>query len=211
MRSGDGCEGARAWLSARRDGEAGVDPVHAAHVEGCTGCRRWGTTVDDLTRRMAVRPAGTPDVVGAALAAAATAAARRRAAVRWARPRQAVLGRALLGACAAAVLGVAAAQVLPVLLQGAGAIAHVRADVVALESAVGIGLLLAAGRPGRYAGPLLPMVAAAAVMTTLLAATAVTTGAAHVREELAHLPLLVGLFGLLLVADARQPARAPAG
>ena len=57
------CRAARAWLSAARDAEVLDDGRWRDHIDGCAGCARWESIVDDLTRRARVRP----DVITLAL------------------------------------------------------------------------------------------------------------------------------------------------
>src|SRR5687767_12103815 len=63
------CTSTRAWLSAYRDGEALPDTSAATHLEGCHSCRTWESSLDHVTRRMAVREAGGPDLTGPAMQA----------------------------------------------------------------------------------------------------------------------------------------------
>ncbi len=194
------CDAAREWLSAARDGEALDDPTARAHVASCTACANWASTLDRLTPRLRIRPAGdTPDVVAAAMAVW-----RRREASgkRW----QVRAGRVLVGVAGAAGLVLAAVGVvgLPGDLAASGA--HQGWELHSFEAALAFGFLLAARRPRRYTRPLLPLVAAVSALILAPSAAALTATGADPLGEASHLAVLVGLVGLLMLFDTQRRA-----
>ncbi len=185
------CRDAREWLSAYRDTEALDDPVARAHLESCGACTTWASVLDQVTRAVRLRSTGSPDVASAAIEAFQTkrppTAARETARL--------LLGTAGLAGLALFALALAG-------LPGTAVIAgHFGQDLSGLHAAISLGFLLAAWQPARYGRGLLP-VAAMAVLVVLLPSAAHATGpVAAPLAEAAHLPLLVGLVGLLLLLD----------
>jgi predicted anti-sigma-YlaC factor YlaD len=197
------CAAARAWASAHGDGEATADPVQAAHLAGCAACRSWVAVAADLDRRLALRPASPPPDVPDLVAAAVATWDRTPAPDR---STQALVGRGLLGVAAATGLVLSGLQLLAPTTSAARFAGHVAVDLLVFEVVTALAFLAAARHPRRYVAVLLGPVVALVVLSTLAgaAATATGTGAPHLLAEAGHLPLLVGLAGLLLIADARE-------
>ena len=190
------CARARAWLSAYRDGEELNDAEAAAHVASCPACTAWGQALDGLTGRLRVRPATSLDLVGPALAAwdKQPAGPRRRVAV----------GRLLLGL--AGLLGwlLAASRVAGVPPLGPAISAHAGRELAAFEAALSVGFVLAAWRP-RHADGLLAVAVTVVGCTLVGSAADVLAGRSQLGYEVAHLPLVAGLVGLLLARPGRPP------
>jgi len=187
-----GCQAAREWASAHRDGEAFDDAAAAGHLETCAACGSWLQTLDGLTGRLRLRPAEQPDLVGPALAAwHETAAGHRR---RWM-----AAGRALLWAAAVTGLMLAASRLVGIPPVSERISAHAGRELAALEAALAVGFTLAAWRPRRHAGGLLWVGLTAAGLTLLGSGADVLAGRSHLGGEVAHLPQLAGALGLLLI------------
>jgi predicted anti-sigma-YlaC factor YlaD len=188
------------WLeaiSARADGEAG--PIDArlveAHLATCASCRAFAANVHDLRRAAAIEVIETmPDLSGVVVKAARLA---DRGSVWW------VLR---LG------LGVVAVQVLvlsvPALFLGhaAGSDEHAARHQGSFAIAYAIGLLVVSLRPAKARG-MLPLAAALAGCLAITAIIDISEGRTPMVAELHHLPELVGL---LLVWVLARPARLPA-
>lgn len=189
------CGPTRAWLSAFRDAESLEDPAARAHLDSCDACGSWAAALDVVSRRTAVRSVGSPDVAGAAIAAfdALRAAAPRQ--------RQHTLARALLGLAgvAAVVLAVLGLTDAFGTLSIAGS--HIGRELYAFEAALGVGFLVAAWRPARYAASLVP-VTAVVILVAVLPSAADLGARANQLAEASHLPVLLGLGALLLLHDA---------
>ena len=184
------CTGTREWLSAFRDNEALDDPRARAHLDTCAACAEWAQALDGLTRAVRVRPAGSPDVASAGIEAF------RRQVERPVR-LQREAARALLAI--AGVGGLVLFAVALLALSGTAAVAgHLGRDLLGLHAAISLGFVLTAWRPARYGRGLLP-VTAAAVIVLLPSALDAPSHDAALLAEAAHLPLLLGLVGLLLL------------
>jgi predicted anti-sigma-YlaC factor YlaD len=193
------CPMARRWLSALRDGETGEDPQLRAHVQSCTACQRWDRIVDALTRRVRVHRAGSPDVAAAAVQAFQTQQRSRPLSgyARWLLGFAGVMGLVL---AAFGLVTAPSAAIQPGL--------HLGHDVYSFESALALGFLLTALHPDRYGRGLLPVTATAALLTVLPSVALVAADHRGLVQEMSHLPMLVGLVGLLLlVAEQRRLAR----
>lgn len=193
------CGAARQWLSALRDGEASESPTLRAHVQSCAACQRWDATTDALTRRVRIHRAGSPDVAAAALRAFQTDQRARPLSgyARW------VLGLAGVVGMVLAAFGLATSP---------GGVAepglHLGHDVYSFETALALGFLLTAFQPDRYGRGLLPVTATAALLTVLPSVAFMAGDHQSLLQELSHVPMLIGLVGLLLlVADQRRLAR----
>jgi predicted anti-sigma-YlaC factor YlaD len=198
-----GCEAARTWLSASRDGEALHDDRAAAHLETCQACAAWAAALDELTGRLRLRPAARLDLVGPALAAWREQAAGRR-------ERGAAVGRALLGAAGSTGLLLAASQLAGTPSTSPRISAHAGRELVAFEAALAVGFLLAAWRPRRHAGGLFGV--ALTVVALILAGSVadLLAGRSQLAGEVSHLPLVVGVLGLALARPTRRrPPPAP--
>jgi hypothetical protein len=200
------CERARAWLSAARDAQAGDDPRARAHLEGCGPCARWAATLDEVTRYARVRPGTAPDVLGPALAAWPEHSA---APSTWPDARQTQVGRAVLAGAGLAGLALAALGLLDVFGYAGEAGFHLGWELYSFEAALAVGFLLAARSPRRYLGGLLPVALAAVLLTLVPSAGVAASGGADLVREASHVPLLAGVAGLLLLADARHRRRDP--
>lgn len=188
------------WLeaiSARADGEPSpiADRLVDAHVATCAGCRAFAANVHDLRRAASVDVApAQADLSGAVVKAARLA---DRGSVWW------VLR---LG------LGVVAIQVLvlsvPALFLGhaAGSDQHAARHQGSFAIAYAIGLLVVALRPAKARG-MLPLAAALAGCLAITAIIDISDGRTPMVAELHHLPELVGLLLVWLLA---RPARLPA-
>jgi len=188
------------WLeaiSARADGEPTPidDRLVDAHIATCPSCRAFAANVHDLRRAAAVDVAvPQPDLSGAVVKAARLA---DRGSVWW------VLR---LG------LGIVAVQVLvlsvPALLLGhaSGSDQHAARHQGSFAIAYAIGLLVVALRPAKARG-MLPLAAALAGCLAITAIIDISDGRTPMVAELHHLPELVGLLLVWLLA---RPARLPA-
>ena len=188
------CATSRELISARIDGETGVDEEHrlALHLSGCPRCRTEDERALALHRMVRLRSAELiPDHTEAILARAGVARLGRR---QWVRFSLAAVG----------VIGIVDA--LPDLLLGHehGVPTHVARHIGALTVAMFMGFLYAAWRPHRAMG-LLPVAAALAVTMVVSALVDVSGGAAHVLAESAHLIDVAGVVLLWMLAGAPRP------
>ena len=188
------CATSRELISARIDGETGVDEEHrlALHLSGCPRCRTEDERALALHRMVRLRSAELiPDHTEAILARAGVARLGRR---QWVRFSLAAVG----------VIGIVDA--LPDLLLGHehGVPTHVARHIGALTVAMFMGFLYAAWRPHRAMG-LLPVAAALAVTMVVSALVDVSGGAAHVLAESAHLIDVAGVVLLWMLAGAPHP------
>jgi len=202
----------RSWLSARADGEAADDGSARAHLAECEACSRWATSLELLT-------ASTTAAADAEVAPDVTAAARElvaRGAQRRAHPpvRQRA-GRALL--VLAGLTGLALAASALTTLPVGGTAAHTGLDLIGFKVAIAVGYLVAAVDPRRYGRGVVPVAATAAVLLLVPSVSTVTVGATDPLAEAAHLPVLAGLLGLVLLLDELRdgsrgrPTSPPAG
>lgn len=186
-------------ISARADGEAPTidDRLLDAHLQTCPACRGYADNVHRL-RRAAVEVAATmPDLSGRVVKAVRLA---DRGSVWW------VLR---LG------LGVVAVQVIvlsaPALLLGhaSGSDAHAARHLGSFAVAYAIGLLVVALRPAKARG-MLPLAAALAGCLAITAVIDVIDGHVPAVTEIHHLPEIVGLVLVWLLAmPKRSPRAAP--
>jgi len=188
------------WLeaiSARADGEdVQIDArMIDAHIATCASCRTFAANVHGLRRSASIEVAEPmPDLSGVVVKAARLA---DRGSVWW------VLR---LG------LGVVAMQVLllsvPALFLGhaAGSDEHAARHQGSFAIAYAIGLLVVALRPAKARG-MLPLAAALAGCLAITAIIDISEGRTPMVAELHHLPELVGLLLVWLLA---RPARLPA-
>jgi predicted anti-sigma-YlaC factor YlaD len=190
-----GCEAWREALSARLDGEdveGGGAAAVDAHLAECTDCTDWARRLERMHRAARVAPAvPVPDLTEAILAAAAAEGSRwglgglgwsMSLTLRWA-----------LVVLAALEIGMAAPEF------AAGWHAGGELGTWAVASAVG--LLSVAAKP-RRAGAVLPMLAAASVITLVVSTRDVVGGRAVVSAEWPHLLLVGGV--LVMVAIWRR-------
>jgi hypothetical protein len=204
-----GCQAARRWVSAHRDGEAFEDVEAARHLEACAACAAWVGALDGLTGRLRLRPATQPDLVGPALAAWQEGSAEQGY-------RRLAAGRALLWVAAVTGLTLAASRLVGIPPLSARISEHAGRELAALEAAVATGFMLAAWRPHRHVGGLLWVALTAAVLTLVGSGADVLAGRSDLGGEVAHLPLLAGALGLALIRLGRPQgelgvAQAPDG
>jgi predicted anti-sigma-YlaC factor YlaD len=193
------CSPAREWLSAHRDGESGDDPVARAHVDTCQACTAWSEALDVVAERTALRTMA-PDVAAAAIAAfdAQAAAAPRR--------RQATVARVLLGLAGGLAVLLSALGLTDAFGTLSTAGSHIGRELYAFEAALGVGFLMAAWKPLRYAASLLP-ITAVVIVAAVLPSAADLGSRPGVAGEATHLPVLLGLGALLLLFDATRQGR----
>lgn len=206
------CEQCREVVSARLDGEATEtdDRGVEVHLARCGACRGFEARAAELHRATRVRAAEpVPDLTARVLTGAATTSAsirnrkRRQRPPAW--PRYALLTVALTQL----VLAVPAL----VLGDGSDGSVHAARELGAWDTALGVGLLVAAWQPRRANG-LLPMAAALAGTMALTAMVDVMSGRTFVLGEAHHVLDLAGLYFLWLLArvplGARRRAPRPA-
>ncbi len=181
------CAEVREELSARLDGERALldDAVLGAHLVECPACARFRTGLPALNRRVRVASAAeVPDLTAQVLsAAAAPREVRDRRTTTWLRGLVAVAGGVQV------LLGVAT------LLAITGPDLHVGRELGALQVALGVGLLLAAHQPLRAAG-VLPIAGVVVLLTAVVAAVDVASGATSLAAEGRHLGEVFGLLAL---------------
>jgi predicted anti-sigma-YlaC factor YlaD len=186
------CDEIREAISAAADGEA--TPLERsmvdAHVERCPRCAAFAGAVEQLDRRLRVRPAETvPDLSKPILAATAPKAARD-----W--PRYVLLWVALTELVLA---------VPPLLGDTRNTSIHAAHELGSWEVALAVGLLVAAWQPRRAAG-LLPFAIALAGAMLATATFDIVTGHAPVGGEAQHLLDLVGVAALWLLTRPAVPS-----
>lgn len=191
-------ERTRAWLSALRDGEARDEPSAWDEVAACADCRAWAGALDEV-EASAVRAAAEPgpDVAGAALSA-----------WRCEQRAPASRGHARLVLGLAGVSGIVLAALSLLALPAGSAAGHLGRDLLGFQAVYAVGFLLCSADPGRYARALLPLTAVASVVVLLPSAAAGATGVGLLAEA-SHLPVLLGLVGLLLLLDTHPRPRRP--
>jgi hypothetical protein len=197
------CATARRWLSANRDDEAPLDAEAAAHIDACATCGKWADGLARVTRQARVREATRPHpdaVIAPALAV-------------WRPSRHAapLAAKATLVASGVASLVIAVLGLLDVfgVVERTGF--HLGWELYSFEAALGLGFLLAAWRPRRFVTGLLPVTAVVVVLMAVPAAAA--PGIADAGREASHVPVMLGLVGLLLAWDLGRrdaPSRRPA-
>lgn len=185
------CGAARDLLSARLDGEATGDERRrlAVHLDSCAACRAHAGALEELTRRLRVRPAeDVPDLVATVTARVRPARLGRGG---WMRPALAWV---------AVVMFV---QSVPALVLGdlGGTDTHHARHLGAFGVALAIGFAYAAWRPHRAFG-MLPFTAAL-VGTMLVALVADVLGSRRSAvSEIVHVTELVGLVLLWMIAGS---------
>lgn len=187
------CDAARELLSATLDQEATVEEARLAneHLGGCAACQGWWAEIGTVTRHLRVRPAEpVPDLSAKVLARVAPPRPGRGEWVRYA-----------LAVVAASELVLA----LPGLLLGEGATSiHDGRHIGSFGTAVAIGLLYVAWRPGRALG-ILPIVAALAVTMAVTAGIDVAAGRVSALGESHHLLEATGLALVWMLAGRPLP------
>lgn len=205
------CVRYREQLSARMDGEATelTEAQLDEHLAGCSACRGFADSAGAVNRRLRVqRVRELPDLSGPILAGLA----HRPAGVR--RHRVPALVRVALGGVALAQIALGLAQLFGLSHMGLNMAAmtgmpgqdHLFNESTAWNIAVGIGLLVAAGRPRLARGFLAPLGVFVAVLTIVSIGDIVSRQVTAARLE-SHIFLVLGLVLLFLVdRTARVPA-----
>jgi len=189
------CDEIRAAISAAADGEA--TPLERSMIDGhiahCAGCAAFAGAVEQLDRRLRVRPAeAVPDLSRPILAAA-----NRKSAREW--PRYVLLWVALTELVLA----------LPALMGATrNTSVHTAHELGSWEAALAVGLLVAAWQPRRAAG-LLPFALALTGAMVATAAFDIVTGHAPAAGEAQHILDVVGVGALWLLTRSAVPSRAP--
>jgi predicted anti-sigma-YlaC factor YlaD len=189
------CDEIRDAISAAADGE--VTPLERSaidtHIARCAGCAAFAGAVEQLDRRLRIRPAETvPDLSRPILAAATRKPARD-----W--PRYVLLWVALTELVLA----------VPCLLgAGRNTSVHTAHELGSWEAALAVGLLVAAWQPRRAAG-LLPFALALAGAMVATAAFDIVTGHAPAAGEAQHILDVVGVGALWLLTRSAVPSSRP--
>jgi predicted anti-sigma-YlaC factor YlaD len=186
-----GCQSARGWQSAYRDGETFNDARAADHIQACPGCTAWVEALDGLTGRLRVRSAASHDLVGPALAAWRSRAERGA-------DQRARAGRAVLLSAGLAGLLLAVSRLVGFPPVSPRISAHAGRELAAFEAALAVGFILAAWRPRRHADGLLVVALTVTAFTVAGASADLLVGRHQLGSEVAHLPLLAGTLGLVL-------------
>ena len=187
------CARWRDAMSARADGEQlGIDErLLDAHLARCRECRQFATTA---TRPVAPRLASSPPADLPRRVARTVAAADRASA--W------TIGRALLAVVAIEIIVVS----IPALLGDKQASStHSARHFGAFAVAYGVGLLVVVARPAR-ARTMLPVAAVLAGALVITSIIDLVEGRIPLVDEAAHLPELVsvGLLWLMAVPSRRS-------
>jgi predicted anti-sigma-YlaC factor YlaD len=185
------CDDVREAISAVADGEAGPleRSVIDTHIARCPACASFAGAVEQLDRRLRVRPAETvPDLSRPILAAAAPKPARI-----W--PRYVLLWVALTELVLA----------VPSLLgDSRGVSIHAAHELGSWEVALAVGMLVAAWQPRRAAG-MLPFAVALAGAMVITASFDIVTGHAPMAGESQHVLDVIGVGALWLLTRASLP------
>lgn len=185
------CDRWREAISATLDGEdALLDPALVdAHLRRCPPCRAFADRARHLHAPMRIGPAPVmPDLS------------------RRVRRLHRLADRAAAWSVARALLTVVALQIVVLAVQsivsapGGDADAHVSRHLGAFAMAYGVGLLLVAARPAR-ARTMLPVAAVVAGALIITAVVDLAGGRIPLRGEVLHLPELVSVMLLWLMAD----------
>jgi len=193
------CEPWREAISARADGEPEtIEPrLVDAHLLGCAECRAFAENVHALRRAAAIDVVPPLSDLSGHVVKAVRAA--DRGSVWW------VLRLAL---------GVVAVQVivlsLPALLLGhsTGSNAHAARHLGSFSIAYAIGLLVVALRPAKARG-MLPVAAALAGCLAITTVIDVVNGRVPIVAEVRHLPEVVGLVLLWVLAVPKRLPDSP--
>ena len=185
-------------LSARLDGEitARMEGELEDHLEHCDDCRVAAARLEQLDRRLRVRPAlPVPDLRDVVLATSRPARLGRGG---WLRPSLAWIACIVL------------AQSVLVLVLGEldGADTHQARHIGAFGVALAVGFAYVAWRPHRAIG-LLPFSMALMLTMTLSALFDVIDGGRSVLQEAVHVSELVGLVLVWMIAGSPGWGRMP--
>lgn len=193
------CERWRDAISARLDGEAlGGDPrLLDDHLSRCPACQAFASSAAAERRAWPIAvPARPPDLsrrVAKAVAAADRAGHR-------------TLARALLMAVGAGIIALS----LPALVLGEerDTAVHAAHHLGAFATAYGVGLLVVAVRPAR-ARTMLPVTVVLAGALVMTATVDLVSGRIPLAGEAAHLPEVLSVALVWLLAVPPRPRTAP--
>ena len=189
------CDEIREAISAVADGES--TPLERsivdAHIARCAACAAFAGAVEQLDRRLRVRPAeAVPDLSRPILMAANPKPSRGL-------PRYVLLWVALTELVLA----------VPALLGASrNTSVHTAHELGSWEAALAVGLLVAAWQPRRAAG-LLPFALALAGAMVATAAFDIVTGHAPAAGEAPHILDLVGVGALWMLTRSAVPSTGP--
>jgi predicted anti-sigma-YlaC factor YlaD len=198
------CDRYREAISARLDGqEMGVrEDALAAHLAVCSECRAFGAEAADAQRALRVAPADpVPDLSERILARVGAAASRPRAPARY-DERTDVLRVTL------AVIGlIQLAMSIPALVLGddAGMSIHMARHLGSFSVALAVALLVVAWRPAK-ASSLLPVLSVLVLCVVATSVLDVWQGRSTPGAEVGHVPELIGLLVVWLLARSRPIA-----
>lgn len=192
------CEQWHEAISARADGEdPGVEErLIDAHLAHCVDCEAFAAAIGGSRRRLVMQPA--PEMPDLSRRVAKTNAVLDRAG-KWS------VVRALLVVVAIEIIVLS----VPALVLGEGeARAHDGRHLGAFSVAYAVALLVAAVRPAR-ARTVLPVAAVLAGALLVTAVVDLATGTVPLVNEASHLPELLSviLVWLLAVPSPKRPAR----
>lgn len=202
-------------LSAALDGEAAEAERLAAeeHLEGCPDCLRWYEAVANITRSVRIMPVEPgPDVTDSALAAWRPRLLDRLRGHegRWVR----TVLRVLLAVVASTQFAMAVAQVAGAGVNvqadpaAGGPMPHVAHETGAWNAAIAVALGWIAFR-ARHAGAHLPVLLAFTGTLTALSALDLFAGHVGMARVLSHLPVLLGLVLVAVLAVLRDEEDSP--
>jgi predicted anti-sigma-YlaC factor YlaD len=185
-------------VSARLDGEDPGIPAGAldAHLATCARCRSFAARIDPLDRLVHASAHDVPDRSADIL----SAVRGNRRARPGATPGADLVPRVALGLVG--VLQLVAS--LPYLWSLTDA--HAARDLAAFQLALAIGFLVAAARPATATGLLPTAVALVAVLAVVVAGD-ITAGRVAAGAETIHLPEVVGVALLWLLATRHRAPR----
>jgi predicted anti-sigma-YlaC factor YlaD len=189
------CESWQELISAEVDGEAVPSVDVAAHLRSCATCRAFSENAHRMRRATSVRPA--LPMVDVSWSVRRAIEADDRASVWW------VVRAGLI------VVGLQITVLnLPALVLGhsEGSSAHAARHLGSFAIAYAVGLFVVAARPAKARG-LLPLTAALAVCLVVTAIADSIDGEASVLGELTHLPEVVGVILVWMMASPhRRPS-----
>jgi predicted anti-sigma-YlaC factor YlaD len=182
-------------ISARLDGEdPGIEPrLLDAHLAACADCRRFEAAIDAGLRTARLQPAATMPDLSTPMAKLNAAADR---AASWS------IVRILLALVAFDVIFFAIRDL--VLGSESDAGVHAARHLGAFSVAYGVGLIVVVVRPAR-ARTMLPVAAVLAGALSITALIDLLNGRVPLLGEATHLPELISVLLLWLLANPRTP------
>lgn len=189
------CDRWQEAISARVDGEdPGVEPrLLDAHLATCVDCRRFETAIEAGLRSARIQPAVAMPDLGRKMSKLNAAADR---AASWS------IVRILLALVAFDVIFFAVRDL--VLGSESDAGVHATRHLGAFSIAYGVGLLVVIVRPAR-ARTMLPVAAVLAGALLITAVIDLLSGRVPLLGEATHLPELISVFLLWMLANPRTP------